>query len=215
MNKMADQHQLPQLIKEHIIKKIMSGDLRTGDKLVEMHIAEEFGTSRAPVREALSLLLLDGYIQKFPRKGTIIKGYTLEETEDLLEIRRYLEDLAIQRIRMNKLEPYLTKMNDILEEMDKIKHDPEQYARLNYEFHYQLILSAHSNVIKDAYNRLGVPLLNIQTMSFMEIKNIQKSLNEHKQIVHYLQEGQVDQAIQLLSAHNKDVFPRIQKYVQN
>lgn len=210
MKKIADDYNLPSLIKDHIINKILHGELKPGDKLIEMEYAEEFGTSRAPIREAFSLLMLEGFVQKLPRRGTIVKGYTVDEIRDLLNVRNYLEEMSIRKLSTHANSLYLDEMKQLLIEMAQKQDQPDEYAKLNYKFHYQIILASQSTVISSLYNRLGTALLSIQTMSFMEMHNIRKSLLEHNQIVQFLEEGDLQKAGKLLHDHNEAVFPRIE-----
>jgi DNA-binding GntR family transcriptional regulator len=206
-----DEYALPNIIKQSIIDEIMKGEVKVGDKLVEAKYSEQFGTSRAPVREAFYLLNMEGYVQKIPRKGTVVKDFSTEEMRDVLEIRNFLEQLAIERIDQKEMDRCLQKMREIVNEMDNSEIDLKLYAKLNYEFHLQLIIASRSEVIQNAYGRLASPLISLQTISFMKQEAIEKSLVEHKQIVNYLANGQMDQAKILLDLHNKDVFPRIKE----
>ncbi|WP_309520700.1 GntR family transcriptional regulator [Peribacillus frigoritolerans] len=63
---------LPQQIAKHILKKIIEGEIEAGEKIVEEDISKELNTSRAPVREALYLLQVDGIVERMPRRGTIV-----------------------------------------------------------------------------------------------------------------------------------------------
>ncbi|WP_134702439.1 GntR family transcriptional regulator [Ammoniphilus sp. YIM 78166] len=212
MNKKhIDNNALSNLIKQSITEDIILGKIQPGEKLIETKYAEEFGTSRAPIREAFYLLTLEGFAQKIPRKGTVVRGYTAEEIKDLLEIRIFLENLAVEKLEGKDITSYLERMREIMSQMEgQVGSD---YTKLNYEFHYQLILACESEVIKNMYSRLGTPLLSVQTMAFIEEQDIRRSLAEHREIVQLLQDDRIQEAKALLDAHNRTVFPRISKYV--
>lgn len=213
-NRDLDHHAIPHLIKQSIIDEIIQGKIKVGDKLVETQFCELFGTSRAPVREAFYLLNLEGYVKKIPRKGTVVKGFTLEEMRDILDIRDFLEQLAIDRMDLQKSERYIQKMRNIINQMEKVGAKRNEYAKLNYEFHRQLILASGSEVIQNTYSRLAIPLLFLQTISFLQDEAIKKSLDEHKEIVMQLMAGNLKEAKTLLSAHNKAVYPRVKNSIQ-
>jgi DNA-binding GntR family transcriptional regulator len=208
-SKDLDNHAIPNIIKQSIIDGIMQGKIKSGDKLVEAKYSDLFGTSRAPVREAFYLLNLEGYVEKVPRKGTIVKNFTLEEMSDVLEIRNFLEQLSIDRMEKEKSERYIQQMRTIINDMEKEQITREEYAMLNYEFHFQLILGSHSTIIQNTYSRLATPLLSLQTISFLQDTAMKKSLHEHKEIVAYLAEGNMKEAKTLLNAHNTAVYPRV------
>lgn len=209
--KTLDNHALPNLIKESIIDEIMQGKIKSGDKLVEAKYSDMFGTSRAPVREAFYLLNLEGYVQKIPRKGTVVKGFTAEEMRDILEIRNFLELLSIDRMNAESQRSCLEQMGRIILEMGREGLDTKSYAKLNYDFHFQLILASQSEIIQNAYSRLASPLMSLQAIAFMKNEAIRNSLIEHRQIVALLAEERFEEAKALLNSHNQGVFPRVRE----
>lgn len=201
---------LSAVISGHITKQIMSGELKPGEKIVEHLYAEEYGTSRAPVREAIYLLTIEGLVERIPRKGAIVKRYTESEVYDLLNIRIMLESLAMKRIQEYGIDAdALKEMEMILKDMeDQVNH--RNYSELNHSFHMALIKMSQSEVIKNNYLRLGHPLLSIQNLSFSVEGNIEKSIKEHKMLVLLLKKGKLTEADNLLHKHNHDVIVSIQ-----
>ncbi|MDQ0159861.1 GntR family transcriptional regulator [Alkalibacillus salilacus] len=86
---------LPQSISKEILRKIMKGELVSGDKIVEENIASELETSRAPVREALYLLQVNGIVDRIPRKGTIVKSFTRDDISDYVEVMIHIIQYGI------------------------------------------------------------------------------------------------------------------------
>lgn len=210
-----NQNALSNHIAEHITDQIIKGELRPGEKLVEHIYAEEYGTSRAPVREAIYLLSIEGLVERIPRKGAVVKEYTENEIFDLLEIRNMLESMAIERIRKNGVEKEgVQKMAELLDQM-KVCSEINQYTHLNHTFHMTLVEMSKSETIKTMYARLGWPLLRIQSISFTNQGNIEKSLTEHELMVKLLLDEEISQASVLLARHNQDVISSIQKKLGN
>jgi DNA-binding GntR family transcriptional regulator len=188
------QNALSNHIAEHITEQIIKGELIPGDKLIEHIYAEEYGTSRAPVREAIYLLSIEGLVERIPRKGAVVKDYTENEIYDLLEIRNMLETMAIERIgRYGVDQAGLQKMAAFLEEM-KAKTEVHQYTQLNHSFHITLVEMSKSETIKTMYSRLGWPLLRIQSLSFTNDGNIEKSVREHQMLIELLREENIKEA---------------------
>lgn len=205
---------LPNLIAENITEQIMTGALKTGEKLVEHIYAEEYGTSRAPVREAIYLLAVEGLVERIPRKGAVVKQYTESEIFDLLEMRNMFENMSMSRITQHGPSPeLLEEMEQILDQMKKTE-DVYSYTQLNYAFHTCLIKMSKSNTIIEMYSRLGLPLLRIQSISFAREGNIEKSITEHTLIINLLREQKMTELSALLSKHNKDVISNFQKSLQ-
>ncbi|MCI2257041.1 GntR family transcriptional regulator [Domibacillus sp. PGB-M46] len=193
-------------IAEHITEQIIAGDLQPGEKLIEQNYAEEYGTSRAPVREAIYLLAIEGLVERIPRKGAVVKEYTENEIYDLLEIRNMLENMAMDRIKKYGTDPEVLKeMNQILKEMKKAE-DVHSYTQLNHSFHMCLIKMSKSETIRNVYSRLGWPLLRVQSLSFMREGNVQKSIAEHELIIQLLTENNMIELADILLKHNEDVI---------
>ena len=90
---------------------ILRGELKPGERLMEIHLAQKLGVSRTPVREAIRKLELEGLVLMIPRKGAIVAEITVQDLEDVLEVRMALEELAVKiackRITQEQLEEIL------------------------------------------------------------------------------------------------------------
>lgn len=201
-------------IAERITQQIITGELKPGEKLVEYAYAEEYGTSRAPVREALYLLTIEGLVERIPRKGAVVKSYTEAEIIDLLEIRIMLESLVMKRILERGVDfSILEKMEELLKVMEAEKNY-KNYTKLNHAFHMCLIEMSKSEIIKSMYVRMELPLLTIQSMSFASEGNIDKSVKEHAVIISLLRENKITEAINTLNKHNEYVIISMQKLLK-
>lgn len=208
-------HSLPRLIAEKIAEQILTGELAPGDKLVESVFAEEYGTSRAPIREALYLLTIEGLVERIPRKGAVVKGYNEQEIYDILEIRMMLESLAVKRIaEFGLIDSLFKQMEEIIPQMEEAVNDPKRYAELNRTFHLAIIEMSRSEIIKSMYSRLGIPLLSLQRISFLEEGNTRKSLEEHRVILETLRRREFDKALTILEKHNLSVKERVKQKVK-
>lgn len=87
---------LPQQIAKHILKKIIEGEIEAGEKIVEEDISKELNTSRAPVREALYLLQVDGIVERIPRRGTIVKPFSQKEIIEYNDVTIGLIQMGIE-----------------------------------------------------------------------------------------------------------------------
>jgi DNA-binding GntR family transcriptional regulator len=202
-------------IAEHITKQIITGDLKPGEKLVEHSYAEEYGTSRAPVREAIYLLATEGLVERIPRKGAVVKEYTENEIYDLLEIRNMLENMAMDRIKKIGTDSgLLQEMNQLHEKMKTVE-DVHAYTQLNHSFHMCLIKMSKSEIIKDMYSRLGWPLIRVQSLSFTNKGKIEKSITEHEIIIDLLSKQDMEELSIVLLKHNKDVISNIQTMLRS
>lgn len=194
------------MIANQLLKQVLNGELKPGDQVVESSYAEQFQISRSPVREAIYLLTMEGIIERVPRKGAFIKGYTLDEMNDLLDIRNALELLAVERlVQPSKEKELLKEMDAVVQQMRKVE-DFTEYVHLNYKFHYLILKLSKSNVLVDMYSKISLPLLRIQVIHFSSNKIIKKSVEEHKQIYNCLKKDDIVQLKSILRKHTEDVI---------
>ena len=89
-------------------RAILLGELKPGERLMEIHLAERLGVSRTPIREAIRKLELEGLVSMVPRKGAEVAQITEKSMNDVLEVRRALDalcaELACDRITTEELE---------------------------------------------------------------------------------------------------------------
>ena len=75
---------------------ILTGELKPGERLMEIHLADRLGVSRTPIREAIRKLELEGFVTMVPRKGAQVARISEKNLKDVLEVRRALDTLAVQ-----------------------------------------------------------------------------------------------------------------------
>lgn len=202
---------LSRTIAEKLLENILSGELRPGDKVVESVYADQFNTSRSPVREAIYLLSTEGLIERVPRKGAFIKGYTIDDVRDLLDIRNHLEMLAADRIQdPHKQKTLLEEMKLVLKKMESCKSQID-YTHANYEFHFILVKFSGSPVLIEMYSKIALPLLRIQVIHFSRERMIEKSIDEHKAIYELLKNNGLDELKTILRKHTEDVIHSVRK----
>ena len=85
---------LRDVVFETLRAAILKGDLKPGERLMEIQLAEKLGVSRTPIREAIRMLEQEGLAVTMPRKGAEVARMTLKDMENVLEIRASLDELA-------------------------------------------------------------------------------------------------------------------------
>lgn len=202
---------LPSQIAEYLAERIFSGVYSAGERLKEEELAALFHTSRAPVREALYLLQLDGLVERLPRRGTVVRAYSDEDIQDLYEARSTLELSTIERIR-TRFTPDMPKAFDrILGSMqDAIaKGDSEAYSRCNGEFHETLFQFAGSRILHRLYQQLGHPLKYMLQFSTQSVAQMQASYEEHSELVECLRTREFEKAKEILSENVSHGMTRV------
>ena len=127
-------------------RAILKGDLKPGERLMEIALAEKLGVSRTPIREAIRKLELEGLVVMAPRKGAKVASITERDLNDVLEVRKGMEELAI-RLACERITP------EELEELDKVEQrflsltengDLTELAEMDVAFH-DIIYKATNN----------------------------------------------------------------------
>ncbi len=127
-------------------QSILTGELKPGERLMEIHLADKLGVSRTPIREAIRKLELEGLVTMIPRRGAEVAQITEKNLKDVLEVRRALDALAVElacdRIREEQLEKLKAACDHFEEETRK--GNANQVAQADVALH-DIILEAGGN----------------------------------------------------------------------
>ncbi|MDH6286484.1 GntR family transcriptional regulator [Rhodococcus opacus] len=135
---------------------IISGELAPGQSLSEVSLAETFGISRTPIREALKQLQIEGLVEIRPRVGTFVAVPSRREINELFEMKQLLEGGAARLMAARGDVPELTAMKANVREADAAVEagDTERYAQLVHDFHEILIAGADNGKLATHYRLL-------------------------------------------------------------
>lgn len=143
-------------VAEAIRASILAGRFRPGERLIEDRLAEEFGVSRNPIREAIRTLASEGLVEVTARRGAAVAVLSVEEAEELLEVRATLEAANARLAARRRDAVVLAEIKDILHRGTRaieVGHLGEIPA-LNREFHVMLAKAGHNRVLADLVNML-------------------------------------------------------------
>jgi DNA-binding GntR family transcriptional regulator len=201
---------LPEQIAEILATEIIERELTPGSRLPEPALAERFGTSRAPIREALYLLDQAGLVERTPRRGTVVKAYSRREIEELYQVRITLERLALERICESPeiVGACLAALEPIIREMETVQDDPIRYRELNFLFHRSIISVSRSGLVRRLYAQIEGPLKIFLRRMFLAEGTVPRSFGEHVQILAAIEEADAKKAQQRLEKHDIDGMRR-------
>ncbi|MCM3729196.1 GntR family transcriptional regulator [Neobacillus cucumis] len=189
MNHLIETSALATQIYKVLRKEIMSGIFTPGDKLDINKLAEKFGVSRSPVKEAVNQLVHEGLIEILPRKGTYITQLRYKDFIEVLDARFMIETWAARIVVSTVSEQQITKWEEIILKMDSLlEQDPfsfETYSKLDIEFHQLLVKWALNQKIEDIYNSIN-PQVALARAIYSNV--LEHSLKRHKDH-HYLFEA--------------------------
>ncbi|MBI9104872.1 MAG: GntR family transcriptional regulator [Spirochaetales bacterium] len=191
-------------IASHIRNQIFTNELREGEKVVEHKIASQVGTSRGPVREALTILENQGLIIRIPRRGAFVVKINEQDVSEIYTLRLAVEQLAVKMITDRENVPPLTRLQTICDDIDQLLSDDTAnkiaLAELDMKFHHELVfLSGNARALSVWENLAMVSfLLSIRGRSHGNERNIEI---DHQKLIDLLNSKKTDEAVQILTHH--------------
>lgn len=139
---------------------IMGGEFAPGSPLGEHELAERFGVSRGPVREALVQLERDHLVRSFPNRGFFVVTLTEQEFDERLALRSVLEPIALAAARERATPRDLAKIRSQLLELEATaaRRDQSAYVAKDYEFHVAIWEIGGRPLLKDLLIQISAPV---------------------------------------------------------
>jgi len=208
------QESLTSLVQREIERRIVAGELTPGAKLNEADLAAAMGISRGPVREAFRALEQAGLVQTEKNRGVFVRQVSLEEANEIYEVRAALE-AQIGRLAAQRAKPaHLERMRAIVKRMHAAgrKRDPDAYFPLNIAFHEVLAEAAANRALAAHYRRV-VNELNLYRREAIQrnLDVIPVSTREHEAVVEAVAQRDAALAERLLYDHVINSRSRLQE----
>jgi DNA-binding GntR family transcriptional regulator len=187
-------------------RRIIAGELRPGASLSEITLAESFGVSRTPVREALKQLETEGLVHIRPRVGTFVTAPSRREIIELFELKELLEGAAARLVANNGSVSVFDRITENLADAARAAggDDPERYSALGQEFHELLIEGADNAKLRTHHQTLMNQLANARlatTSSLNRPGRIADSVEEHRRVLDSILARDGDSAEHLMREH--------------
>jgi DNA-binding GntR family transcriptional regulator len=182
---------------------ILRGKLRPGEKLSEQQVCDKFGLSRTPVREAFRQLELEGLIETIPNRGAFVVGLSKRDIEDLYEMRKAYEILAvkwaIERITKEEME----KLEEAYEFMEfyTMKKEADKMLNINMQFHNLIYKASHNRMLEHTLSTYQFYLKETESNSAYLDGYLEEVLKEHKQIYDAFVEKDTEKGMAAAAMH--------------
>ena len=190
----ADQQPRSEVAYQKLLAAIQHGELKPGTRIREVEVAERFGISRTPVRDAIRRLESDGLLIHLPRHGAVIRELDHREVIELYEIREVLEGTAARYAARHASELEIAELEDLNELMLKNGEDPVKVAEANHLFHQALYRTANNRFLIDALNSLSNSMALLGGTTLQYTNRPDSAYQEHKNIIDNIRSGNADQA---------------------
>lgn len=184
--------QIYEILKEEIV----TCKIKSGAQLVEQTIADQLNVSRSPVREAIQLLAGDGLVVIIPNKGAFVKKPTLEELDEMLEMRQLLEIHAINKTSSGLTDEQRKELCALREALINSK-SREKYFSNEKKTWAAIIKMANNSYILDVYEKIYAMLENFTTSILtLTSESFARSLEERLLIIDSLLDNNIPLAVE-------------------
>ncbi|MEX5578683.1 GntR family transcriptional regulator [Pseudophaeobacter sp. A-200-2] len=188
-----------------ILEAIDVGVYRPGDRLVESDLAERFGVSRTPIREALQRLETQSLLERDGR-SLIVASLDHNQMAELYVVRRELEGLAARLAAQHATEEEIRVLQEMVKADDQLVDDPTELAKANRRFHEQIHLASHNRYLVQQLNLVHRTMALMATTSLAAKGRGKIAQSEHKGIVDAISRRDADAAADALKDHISIAF---------
>lgn len=190
---------------ELILEAIDVGVYRPGDRLVESELAERFGVSRTPIREALQRLETQSLLARDGR-SLIVASLDHNQLAELYVVRTELEGLAARLAARHAADEEISVLKDMIEEDRALLHNPSALSRANRRFHKQIHLASHNRYLVQQLDLVHRSMALLATTSLAVDGRGATALEEHAEIVSAIERRDGDAAYRALKEHISRAF---------
>jgi DNA-binding GntR family transcriptional regulator len=188
-----------------ILEAIDIGVYKPGDRLVESELAERFGVSRTPIREALQRLETQSLLARDGR-SLIVASLDHNQLAELYVVRSELEGLAARLAARHAAEEEIAVLEEMIEADRALVDDPPALARANRRFHRQIHLASHNRYLYQQLDLVYRTMALMATTSLAATGRGEKALAEHEAIVAAIKARDEQAAYEALKNHISIAF---------
>ena len=202
-------------IRNALTDAISSGELAPGTTLDEQQLADRYGASRTPVREALRQLATSGMVEVRPRRGVIVRHVTADEVMDMFETMAELEAVCV-RLATYRITPLersrLLRIHEASQAAVE-QDDVNAYDALNRDFHEAIYRAAHNDFLADQAIAVRTRLNAFRRMQLRQARRLASSRAEHDAVMQAIAEGNGEEAGRRMRAHMLNAASALDSYI--
>lgn len=187
---------------------IISGDLRPGEGLGEVRLADALGVSRTPVREALQVLHSEGFIEE-QKKGYRVPGLSSNEAHEIYTLIGLIEGNLVRGLT-GFYGPALKALKATNTALLKKRLSRKDQIALDRAFHETLIAGSENHTAKKVLQELREKSLRYEFLNYGRAGNLSNSGHEHAEIIKSLEAGSLNSAAKIIEAHWRESAKRLE-----
>lgn len=182
---------------------ILRGELKPGERLMEIQLANKLGVSRTPIREALRKLELEGLVNMVPRKGAEVADITEKSLRDVLEVRKALEELSVQLAcekiteeEIEELKRVAERFKDTLDDQDVTK-----IAEADVAFHDVIYTATDNQKLILLLNNLREQMYRYRVEYLKKEEAYPQLITEHEELIDNISKRNKEEATRIMCEH--------------
>jgi DNA-binding GntR family transcriptional regulator len=183
-------------------------------RLDERKLAQDFGISRTPVREAMAQLESEGFVRSVPRRGIYVVRKTKTEVIEMITAWAALESMAARLLTKTATDEEIAGLRKMFAtfENGKLRAHLDEYSDVNIEFHQTIIKLSHNRVLIDLAENLFTHMRMIRRTTIGEKDRADKSIQDHMNIIEALEARATDRAEDLVRNHALGLADHVARY---
>jgi DNA-binding GntR family transcriptional regulator len=183
-------------------------------RLDERKLAQDFGISRTPVREAMAQLESEGFVRSVPRRGIYVVRKTKREVIEMITAWAALESMAARLITQSASDEEIAGLRRMFTSFDngELRAHLDEYSDVNIEFHQAIIKLSSNAVLIGLAENLFTHMRMIRRKTIVEKDRIEKSIRDHMSIIEALEARQTDRAQDLVRDHALGLADHVARY---
>ncbi|WP_321329451.1 GntR family transcriptional regulator [uncultured Ilyobacter sp.] len=189
---------------EILKKMIIDGEISPEEKIVETEYAEKFQISRTPLREAIRMLELEGYVESHSKGGVIVKNCTKEDVEEIYKIRIALEGIILEEVIKKSSQSDIKKLENIIKETKKImveNKNNDDVFKLFSKFNNTLYSIANMTRVEDLIRNMNLYLKRFRKMAVEDFERKKQASDDHVELVNAIKEKDINKALEINKIH--------------
>ncbi len=195
---------------------ILKGDLRPGERLMELQLAAKLGVSRTPIREAIRMLEQEGLAVTIPRKGAEVARMTEKNMEDVLQIREALDDLAVQVACDKMTEQQLKNLALAMKNFENAIQtgNLSKIVAYDVEFHDIIYESTDNPKLVTLLSNLREQIYRYRVEYLKGKENYPMLIKEHETILEALREKNKERVVEAMHSHIRNQAETVKNIIR-
>ena len=182
---------------------ILRGELKPGERLMEIQLANKLGVSRTPIREALRKLELEGLVNMVPRKGAEVADITEKSLRDVLEVRKALEELSVQLACEKITEEEIEELKRVAERFKDTLNDQDvtKIAEADVAFHDVIYTATDNQKLILLLNNLREQMYRYRVEYLKKEEAYPQLIAEHEELIDNISKRNKEEATRIMCEH--------------